>query len=171
MATGTPRSHAAPTTARAPPPVPRINHPPGGTSRSSRAASRPGTSVLSPTVPPSSPQNVLQAPSRSTIACGRSTVSAASSLCGTVTLPPPPAWLSDRMSPGTSSGRAAERDVHRPQSEDAECGVVHGRGERMRDRVAQDGEDARRAVDHRTVPATRLTTAPMSSCSSAKVAR
>ena len=92
---------------------------------------------------------------------------AASSLCGTVTLPPPPAWLSERMSPGTSSAGAPEGDVDRPESEDPKRGVLHGRRERMRDGIAQDGEDARRAVDHRTVPATRLTTVPMSSCSSA----
>ena len=49
-ATGAPRSRAAPTAARAPPPVPITSHGPGGVSSSSRAASSPGTSVLSPTV-------------------------------------------------------------------------------------------------------------------------
>ncbi len=33
----------------------------------------------------------------------------------------------------------------------------------MRDGIAEDGEDARVAVDHRTVPATRLTTLPIRS--------
>jgi hypothetical protein len=41
----------------------------------------------------------------------------------------------------------------------------------VRDRIAEDGEDARGAVDHRTGPATRFTTASVSSWSSAKVVR
>jgi hypothetical protein len=41
----------------------------------------------------------------------------------------------------------------------------------MRDRIAKNGEDAGRTADHRTVPATRLTTPLISSCSSSYVAR
>ena len=66
---------------------------------------------------------------------------------------------------------AAEGHVHGVQPQGAEGGVVHDRRERMRDGIAEDGEDARAADDHRTVPATRLTTLPISSCNSANVAR
>ena len=70
-----------------------------------------------------------------------------------------------------SSERHAEGHVDRPESESPEGGVLHDGRERMGDRVAEQRVDARRPVDHRTVPATRLITPPMSSCSSAKVAR
>ncbi len=66
---------------------------------------------------------------------------------------------------------AAEGDVDRPQAERAERGVLHGGGEGVRDRVAEQGEDPGVAVDHRTMPATRLTTMPISSWSSPKVVR
>jgi hypothetical protein len=68
-------------------------------------------------------------------------------------------------------GGAADGNVDRFEAEDAEGRVLDGRGKRVSDGVAQDGEDARGAVDHRTVPATLLTTAEMSSCSSVNVAR
>ena len=172
MATGAPRSRAARHRgARAAPPVPSTSQGRRSAAPARRAPpSRPGTSVLSPTAAPSSPQKVLHAPSAldARPRAGRPT-RAATSLCGTVTLPP--------------TARAAERahqpgDVRRPRSgartytagsprtrKAAFC--MAGR-ERVRDRVAQEGEDARGAVDHRTVPATRLTTAPISSCSSAR---
>jgi hypothetical protein len=41
----------------------------------------------------------------------------------------------------------------------------------VRDRVADQGEDPGVAVYHRTMPATRLTTMPISSCNSPKVVR
>ncbi len=52
-ATGTPRMRAAPTAARAPPPVPTISQPPAGASSWSSAAVMPATSVFSPTDSPS----------------------------------------------------------------------------------------------------------------------
>jgi hypothetical protein len=48
---------------------------------------------------------------------------------------------------------------------------VHGGRKRVGDRVAEEREDARAAVDHRTGPATRLTTPPTNSWSSSKVLR
>ena len=110
-------------------------------------------------VAPSSPQKVLQAPSRSTVGCGRSTDSRGDLLVrhGDVAAAARVAQRADQS--GHVRRRAAERDVDRGEPEDPKGGVLHGRGERVRDRIAQDGEDARRAVDHRTVPATRLTTA------------
>ena len=75
------------------------------------------------------------------------------------------------MSGGDIVGGAAEGDVDRPEPERAEGGVLHDGREGVRDRVAEEREDAGGAVDHRTVPATRLTTPPISSCSSSKVVR
>ena len=54
-----------------------------------------------------------------------------------------------------------------PAAQGPERGVLHGGRKGMRDRIAQEREDARAAVDHRTVPASRLMTAPISSSSSA----
>jgi hypothetical protein len=67
--------------------------------------------------------------------------------------------------------RAWNGDVNRFQAQGLESGVLHERREGMRDWVAQYGEDAGRTAYHRMVPATRLTTPLISSCSSSYVAR
>ena len=145
---------------------------PAGGSSGSSAASRPSTSVLSPdTRAVLAPEHVAGARRSSASSSRRSTARAATSLCGTVTLPPPPGAGQRLDQRGDVVGGAAEGDVDRPESEGAEGGVLHGGREGVRDRVAEEGEDAGAAVDHRTMPATRLTTLPIRSCSSAKVAR
>ena len=72
---------------------------------------------------------------------------------------------------GHISGGAWQGDVNRLQAQGSQGGVLHERRERVGDWIAQNGEDAGRPVDHRTVPATRLTTSLISSCSSSYVAR
>ena len=85
---------------------------------------------------------------------------------------PAPAGTSQRAHQrGDIVGGTAQGHVDRAQSERAERGVLHGGRQGVRDRVAEQGEDPGVAVDHRTMPATRLTTWPTSSCSSPKVAR
>lgn len=60
-------------------------------------------------------------------------------------------------------GRTWEGDIYRRKTQRSEGGVMHDGRERMRDRLAENREDASGAVDHRTVPATRLTTPLISS--------
>ena len=81
----------------------------------------------------------------------RSTERAAASLCGTVTLPPPPERVSAAMSDGRSFSeqRSGTYTAGRPRA--WKVAPRMGRRERMRDGIAEDGEDARVAVDHRTV--------------------
>jgi hypothetical protein len=68
-------------------------------------------------------------------------------------------------------GGAAQRDIYGMKAEGVKCRVVHGGREGVGDGIAQEREDPRAAVDHRTVPATRLTTPPIKSWSSSKVLR
>ena len=129
IATAAPQRAAAIAAARAPPPVPTMSQGPGGGASGSRARSSPSTSVLPPTTAPSSLQNTLHA----------STSVASSSLTvhrqrrgllvrdGDVAAPAGSGeGLKQR---GDIGGCAAEGDVHRPEAEGPEGGVLHGRGE------------------------------------------
>ena len=93
---------------------------------------------------PSSHQKVLQAPSRRTASLARSSAPAATALCGTVTLPPPPAGASRshqrrHLAPPR---RPARHTPHRAPAPRKAAFCMAGR-ERVRDRLAQEGEDAR----------------------------
>src|SRR5881409_952745 len=89
--------------ARAEPPVPSSSQLPAPSAPSWRRAARiPATSVLSPTSAPCSIQNVLQAPTRAHSSVFRATHRSAASLCGTVTLPAPPAAASVASAPATA---------------------------------------------------------------------
>ena len=134
-ATGTPRSHAAPTTAAGPAARPE-NEPRRPAAPPARRAPRAGPAhrCCRRPVAPSSPQKVLHAPSRShhrlrTIhGLRRRPPCAAPSRCRRR-----PAWLSDRMSAGhvVGSGSGARRRPH----------AVRGRGTR---RSAWPGRESAR---------------------------
>ena len=119
-ATGTPRSRAAPTAARAPPPVPITSQGPGGGSRSSSAASRPGhVGVVPDACRRPRPRRCCRRPVARPSPAGDRPPRAATSLCGTVTLPPPPARLSARDQAGHvlrsgSGGRRTPPGVRGP---------------------------------------------------------
>src|SRR6266576_4653497 len=112
--------------ARADPPVPTTSHrsPCRAAPIWSSAAATPNTSVLSPTSPPSSVQNVLHAPTRAQTSVFRATDRSTASLWGTVTLPAPPvaaciASTARSASGGTGGTRKATYTASNPSARKA----------------------------------------------------
>ena len=104
-ATAAPRSRAATTAARAPPPVPTMSQGPGGGSSVVEGREHAcDVGVVADRCAVLAPERVAGADRSASSAADDRPTRAAASLCGTVTLPPPPARRRAWSRPGTSAG-------------------------------------------------------------------